>query len=161
MFTIQQTKKPCRCLPQSFSASRCARLARAAARSICPGADLTAASVGRDEDTWVGLAAAGIGGFPPTLGVTLGLEPTGGVGLGLLVKGGGTLVDVVAVACELSVAALEADFFQGVAVPLAGAIPGNTETGFAEESGVIDDETTFGAGGILRGGAGGGGGGAD
>lgn len=98
---------------------------------------------------------AGIEGFAPTLGTTLGLEPTGGVGFGLLAKGGDTLDNVTE--DEVSDNVLEADFFQGVAVPLPGAIPGKTETGFADESGVIDEETIFGVGGVLRGGAGGGG----
>jgi hypothetical protein len=119
---------------------------------------LTADSAGREDVTWVGLGAAGIDGFPPTLGVTPGLDAIGGVGLGLLTKGGGALADVVADTCDPSV---EADFFQGAAVPLAGAIPGNTETGFAEASGVTDDGMTLGAGGVLRGGACGGGGGAE
>ena len=133
----------------------------AAARSSCPGADLTAESVGRDDENWVGLEAATTGGFPPTFGPTLGLDPIGGVGLGLLVNDGGPLIDVPVDDCEPSVAALEADFFQGVADPFAGAMPGKTEIGFAEASGITEDCMIFEAGGVLRGGAGGGGGEAD
>lgn len=111
----------------------------AAARSNCPGADLTADSVGRDDETWVGLGAATTGGFPPTLGATLGLDPIGGEGLGLLVNDGGPLAEVLVDDCEPSAAAPEADFFQGVANPFAGAMPGKTEIGFAEASGITDD----------------------
>ena len=131
-------------------------LLTAAARSICAGPALTAESFGRDGKTGGGLDDAGIAGFDPILGTT-GLEPTG-VGLGLLAKGGGILFED---SCELSVTELEADFFQGVEVPLAGAIPGNTETGFAKASDVTDVGTILGAGGVLRGGADVGGGGTE
>jgi len=129
-------------------------LARAAARSICAGPALAAESLGsRVGKTGGGLDEAGIAGFAPNLGTT-GLEPTG-VGLGLLVKGGGTLF------VDSLVTGLEGGFFQGVEVPLAGAIPGKTETGFAEAFDVTEVGTIFGAGGVLRGGADGGGGGTD
>ena len=126
----------------------------AAARSICAGPALTAESFGRDGKTGGGLDDAGIAGFAPILGTT-GLEPTG---LGLLAKGGGILFED---SFELSVTELKADFFQGVEVPLAGAIPGNTETGFAKASDVTDVGTILGAGGVLRGGADEGGGGTE
>ena len=109
----------------------------------------------------VGLGAVGIGGFPPTLGVTEGLAPTtgGAGGLGLLDRGGGGTLPVdtlegLEFSCKSS--DVEGIFFQGAAVPLAGFIPGKTDTGLAEAFATVDVGTIFGAGGVFRGGAGGG-----
>ena len=77
-----------------------------------------------------GRGAAGIGGFPPTAG----FAPTAG-GFGLAAAGGGGTLEANELegrelAGESS--ELEGVFFQGVADPLLGAIPGKTETGFAD-----------------------------
>jgi len=98
-----------------------------------------------------GRGAAGTAGFP-----TRGFVPIGG-GFGLAATGGGDLeVNELegAVASEL-----EGVFFQGVADPLLPAIPGKTETGFADALATEGVMSTLGVGAFL-GGAGGGGGGA-
>lgn len=110
------------------------------------------------EEAGGGLGAEGTAGLPPIWGVIPGLAPTGG-GLGFVATGGGGLeakeLEGRELAGELS--PLAGAFFQGVADPLALAIPGKTETGFADglaatAEGVI---LAVGAGALLRGGGGG------
>lgn len=79
----------------------------------------------------LGRAAVGTGGLPPTGGLGApGFEPTGGggAGLGFVPTGGGGFAPVAGVPFELEAAS----FFHGVAEPFEGAIPGKTETGFAD-----------------------------
>jgi len=84
-----------------------------------------------------------MGGLPGTFG-PVGLEATGGGGAGFFPTGGaggGGLAPAVLGGREfIGVATTEAfgDFFHGAAVPLGGAIPGNTDTGFAEAFAVRD-----------------------
>jgi hypothetical protein len=100
-----------------------------------------------------------------------GLAPTGGGlgaaglaatgrGFGLAATGGGALppvgVDDLGLSVEAEVGAI--DFFQGVADPFAGAIPGNTDTGLADASAATDVGVAFTVGigaGLERGGGGG------
>ena len=90
-----------------------------------------------------GLVAVGTGGFPGNFGPA-GLEATGGGGAGFFPTGGtggGGLAPAVLDGREfIGVGTTEAfgDFFHGAAVPLDGAIPGNTDTGFAEAFAVRD-----------------------
>lgn len=104
----------------------------AAAKSNCPPTGFAPAlRTGGGAAAALGLEAVGIGGFPGTLGA--GLAPTTG-GLGFAATGGGGLdaseLEGLELAGESSVP--EGVFFQGVAEPLEGAIPGNTDTGFAD-----------------------------
>jgi hypothetical protein len=165
---------------------RWARLARAAAKSICPAGAAAglAAPPGRGGAADVGRGAEGTGGFPGALGAP-GFDATGGAGgFVLAATGGGALPNVLEGlegAGELfSEAAFDveaaAGFFHGAAEPLAGAIPGNTDTGLAEASAARDLTGAFGVGaatgfgvaaaagadggGLLPAGGGGGGGGA-
>jgi len=129
----------------SFSAILCARLARAAARSNCPAALLVALTApGRGAlGAGTGLDAVGIGGFPGIFGA-VGLVATGGGGAGFFPTGGGGgagFIPGVLDGRELAgVEPVDAAgvFFHGAAAPLEGAIPGNTDTGFAEASAVRD-----------------------
>lgn len=122
----------------------------AAAKSSWPAAPpaigLTPPGRGAEVTALVGLGAVGIGGFPGTFGPPApGFAPMGGAGLGLVATGGGGLGAIELDGRELD--GLEFDdalsltcgvFFQGVAEPLAGPIPGNTEIGLAEASAVTD-----------------------
>lgn len=107
----------------------------------------------------VGLGAPGIGGFAPTFGAP-GLAATTG-GLGFEATGGGGLetneLDGRELSGELSEFDIVAFVFHGAAVPFPAAIPGNTDTGLAEESAVIDTGAILGAGAFLGGGGGAGG----
>jgi hypothetical protein len=111
----------------------------AAARSNWPGAELLGlVAPGRGAvGAGGGLVAVGTGGLPGNLGA-VGLEATGGGGAGFFPTGGaggGGLAPAVLDGREfIGVAPVEATgaFFHGAAVPLDGAIPGNTDTGFAE-----------------------------
>ena len=100
----------------------------------------------------MGLGAEGIAGLaPPTAGFApgaggLGLDATGGGGFGANELAGREL------AGEAS--ELEGVFFHGAADPLAGPIPGKTETGLADASADVDTAATLGAG-AFRGGGGG------
>lgn len=125
------------------------KLLTAAARSICPAgaAGLAAAPPGLGGAAGVGLGAEGTGGFPPTIGFppgglggAPGLAATGG-GFGFAATGGGGLPAMELGGLELAGVLFEEPpfeaagvFFHGAADPLAAAIPGNTETGLAEES---------------------------
>ncbi len=107
-----------------------------------------------------------MGGFPGALGAP-GFAPTGG-GLGLLAKAGGgglfpSTLEGLEEPGESSDVAAD-DFFQGVADPFPAAIPGKTETGFAEAFAVTDCAGNFVAAvgafgaagaGLARGGGGG------
>jgi hypothetical protein len=85
--------------------------------------------------------AVGTAGLPGTFGA-VGLEATGGGGAGFFpTGGGGGLAPAVLDGREfIGVGPTEATgvFFHGAAVPLDGAIPGNTDTGFAEAFAVRD-----------------------
>jgi hypothetical protein len=85
--------------------------------------------------------AVGMGGLPGNFGA-VGLEATGGGGAGFFpIGGGGGLAPAVLGGREfIGVAPTEATgaLFHGAAVPLDGAIPGNTDTGFAEASAASD-----------------------
>jgi hypothetical protein len=87
--------------------------------------------------------AVGTGGLPGIFGA-VGLEATGGGGAGFFPTGGaggGGLAPVLLGGREfIGVAPTEATgaFFHGAAVPLDGAIPGNTDTGLAEAFAVRD-----------------------
>jgi len=116
----------------------------AAARSNWPGAEppgLTAPGRGTDG-AGVGLVAVGMGGLPGSFGAA-GLEATGGGGAGFFPTGGGggftapTALDGLDVAGVIPADA-SGVLFHGAAVPLGGAIPGNTDTGFAEAFAVRD-----------------------
>lgn len=139
----------------------------AAARSNCPPgaagfANPPALGFGAPPP---GLDATGTGGLPPTLGGTLGLLATGGGGPGLgFGAGGGGFDAIELVGLELTGVlsvdeplALEDNaacvFFQGAADPLAGIIPGNTATGFAEGSATTDFVAGFTAGAAATAGA--------
>lgn len=90
-----------------------------------------------------GLVAVGTGGLPGTFG-PVGLEATGGGGAGFFPTGGaggGGLAPAVLDGRELmGVGPAEATgvFFHGATEPLDGAMPGNTDMGFAEASAVRD-----------------------
>lgn len=118
------------------SAIICLRLAKAAARSICPIAWLPSGLAGADGLGAAGLPTGGLGGAP-------GFAATGG-GFGLFATGGGgpraIELEGLELAGVLSVEPLVAlgAFFHGVADPLDGAIPGKTDTGFADESAATD-----------------------
>jgi hypothetical protein len=75
--------------------------------------------------------------------------------------GGGGLeanaLDGRELAGELSEFDVAVFIFHGAAVPFPAAIPGNTDTGLAEESAVIDTGAILGAGAFLGGGGGAGG----
>jgi len=92
-------------------------------------------------DAGGGLVAVGTGGLPGNFGA-VGLEATGGGGAGFFpTGGGGGLAPAVLDGREfIGVAPAEATgaLFHGAAVPLDGAIPGNTDTGFAEAFAVRD-----------------------
>lgn len=93
-----------------------------------------------------GLGALGTGGFPGGFGAP-GLAPTGGgAGFGFVATGGGGLPPPTELlGRELAgLSWVAAGFFHGVADPLDGAIPGNTETGFAEASAAIALTVGFG-----------------
>lgn len=120
------------------SAIFCALLARAAARSICPTDCPPPVLV----VVGMGLLVAGLptGGF----GGALGFAATGGGGFGLFATGGGGLLAIELDGLEptgvLSDEPLVGPgaFFHGVADPLDGAMPGKTDTGFADESATTD-----------------------
>ena len=121
------------------------KMLTAAARSNWPGAallGLTAPGLGA-VDGGGGLVAAGIGGLPGNFG-PVGLEATGGGGAGFFPiggAGGGGLAPAVLEGREFAgVVPVEATgvLFHGGAVPLGGAMPGNTDMGFAEASAVRD-----------------------
>jgi len=93
-----------------------------------------------------GLPTSGFGG-------ALGFAATGG-GLGLFAIGGGGLAAMELEGRELGGVLFDEPllvaagvFFQGVADPLAGAIPGKTDTGLADESaamgltGILGEDT--------------------
>lgn len=88
-----------------------------------------------------GLEAVGTGGLPGNFGA-VGLEATGGGGAGFFpIGGGGGLAPAVLDGREFAgVVPVEATgvLFHGGAVPLGGAMPGNTDMGFAEASAVRD-----------------------
>jgi len=96
---------------------------------------------GLEAEGAIGREAVGIGGFPGF--VALGLAARGGaVGFGLVATGGGGFLakelDGREFAGEPSE---EIVFFQGVAEPFPGTIPGKTETGLADASAVKDCAT--------------------
>ena len=90
-----------------------------------------------------GLDAVGTGGFPGILGA-VGLDATGGGGAGFFPIGGAGGAGFAPTALggrELAgVVPVDAagPFFHGAVAPLGGAMPGNTDTGFAEASAVRD-----------------------
>jgi len=99
-----------------------------------------------------GLEAVGTGGLPGTFGAVVGLGATGGGGAGFFPTGragGGGFAPAVLDGLEI-VGVVPADgacgLFHGAAVPLGGAMPGKTDTGFAEASAVMDCSWTLGCG---------------
>jgi hypothetical protein len=117
----------------------------AAARSNCPGAPpLGLATPGRSVfGTDGGLDAVGTGGFPGIFGA-VGLDATGGGGAGFFPTGGAggegfapTELDGRELAGVVPEDAAGV-FFHGAAAPLEAAMPGNTDTGFAEALAVRD-----------------------
>jgi hypothetical protein len=117
----------------------------AAARSNWPGAELLGLTApGRGAaGAGGGLVAVGTGGLPGIFGA-VGLEATGGGGAGFFptggAGGGGLAPGVLGGREFIGVAPTEATgaFFHGAAVPLDGAMPGNTDTGLAEAFAVRD-----------------------
>jgi hypothetical protein len=121
-----------------------------------PGLGAGGAAGGRD--------AVGTGGLPGALDVP-GLLAIGGAGgFGLFATGGGggfparelagrELAGVLSL--EDPLVAAGTVFFQGVAEPFAGAIPGKTDIGLAEASAATDFGNTFAAGAAEAAGAGG------
>lgn len=82
-----------------------------------------------------GLGALGMGGLLGGLGAPPGFVARGGgEGFGLVPKGGAGLLLNELDGLEISSVPADGVFFHGVAEPLDGIMPGNTETGFAEES---------------------------
>lgn len=85
--------------------------------------------------------AVGMGGLPGSFGA-VGFGATGGGGAGFFPVGraGGGGFPVLGVRELIGVVPADTtgDFFHGAAVPLGGAKPGNTETGFAELSAMRD-----------------------
>lgn len=79
--------------------------------------------------------AVGTGGLPGSFGA-VGFGATGGGGAGFFPVGraGGAGFPVLGGREFIGVVPADTtgDFFHGAAVPLGGAKPGNTETGFAE-----------------------------
>lgn len=142
------------------------RALTAAARSSWPaGAVDFAAGTRGAVPPAVGRGAVGTGGLLGTLGA--GLDPTAGAGgFGFTPTGGGGLLarELDGRESESSVV-VNGVFFHGAADPLAGAIPGNTDTGFADALAVSDWTGTFAVVGLValagvgtgrpRGGAGG------
>lgn len=106
----------------------------------------------------MGLGALGTGGLPGTLGAGFDARAGGG-GFGLAATGGGGLGAEELDGRELSEdSAADNVFFQGVADPFAGPMPGKTETGFAFALAVTDWTETLAAVGVcFAAGAGGGG----
>lgn len=84
-----------------------------------------------------------------------GFAAIGGAGFGFAAIGGGGFEPTVLEGLEDPFESDTADgvFFQGVADPFAAAIPGNTDTGFADASAAID----LGMAALIAAGAGGGG----
>jgi len=136
----------------NHSSDRCALLASAAARSICPTPppSLPPPAVGRrgavgevpplDRPGTVGLAPGAGGGFGTTPGLA---APIMGFGFGA--RGGPALPEPAGAGDSRPEEGVVATpgFFQGVADPLALAMPGKTETGLAFMSAVTDvTETT-------------------
>jgi len=136
----------------SFSAILCARLARAAARSNWPGAPLGLTAPGRGAlGASGGLEAVGTGGLPgAAFGAPVGFGATGGGGAGFFPiggAGGGGFAPTVLDGREGVVPADRAcGLFHGAAVPLDGAMPGKTDTGFAEAFAVMDCSWILGCG---------------
>jgi len=88
-----------------------------------------------------GLGADGIGGFPGALGAP-GFAAMGGAGaLGFDANGGGGLPPALGPRECAELFELLADtagaFFHGVGPPFEAAIPGKTDTGFADEFAAI------------------------
>ena len=109
----------------------------------------------------MGLGAEGTGGFPPTVGLgpgglggAPGLAATGG-GFGFAATGGGVPameldgLELAGVLSDEPPFEIAGVFFHGAADPLAAAMPGNTETGLAEESADIALIPTFEIAGAL------------
>ena len=125
----------------------------AAARSTWPGAvgGLLTEPFTLGAVVGPGREAVGTTGFP-----TVGLAPIGG-GFGLAATGGGGLEPIELGGRETAgePLLLEAAFFQGAADPSLAAIPGNTETGFADGLATGRVISTLGSpGAFLGGGAG-------
>ncbi len=128
-----------------ISVQRLQKEPTAAARSNCPGAPpdgLTPPGRGA-VGAGGGLDVVGTGGFPGIFGA-VGLDATGGGGAGFFPTGGAggagfapTELDGREFAGVVPVDAAGA-LFHGAAAPLGGAMPGNTDTGFAEASAVRD-----------------------
>jgi hypothetical protein len=117
-----------------------ALFARAAAKSICPGAPggRTTPPLGFVALPADGRGALGTGGFAPAGGGIPGFAPgAGGFGLAPGAGGGAGLLPITLDGRELSSDAA-GDFFHGVAEPLDGAIPGKTDTGLADAFAVSD-----------------------
>jgi len=139
-------------MKQIHSSDRCALLASAAARSICPTPPPTlappAAGRGGALGVTLPLSRPGTAALPPGAGGafdTTGLAATlGGFGFGA--RAGGVALPEPAAAgdCrpEGDVVGAAA-FFQGVADPFPLAIPGKTETGRAFTSAVTDVTDTM------------------
>ena len=117
----------------------------AAARSTCPtavaGFDT---ALGREVEAAGGRGAVGMGGFADPFAETLGFTGITG-GFGLAATGGGGLDPKAELGRELAgvVSAVEG-FFHGVADPLEGCIPGNTDTGLDDASATTGMTDIFG-----------------
>jgi hypothetical protein len=117
----------------------------AAARSNCPGAPpLGLTPPGRSAfGTAGGLDAVGTGGFPGIFGA-VGLVATGGGGAGFFPTGGAGGAGFAPAELDgrefAGVVPVDAAgvLFHGGAAPLEDAMPGNTDTGFAEALAVRD-----------------------
>jgi hypothetical protein len=114
-----------------------------AARSACPPPPAALTPPPRGAEGVTLARAPGTGGLPGA--VAGGLA---GTGLGLAATGGGLppkeLVGLGFTSERSSAEDVDGVFFHGLAVPFEGAIPGKTDTGFAEASAVTDWTTTFG-----------------
>jgi len=130
----------------SLSAIFCARFAKAAAKSECPPALILAPPPALPGgEVGPGLDEVGIGGFIGALGAPGFAARGGGAGFGLVLTGGAGLPATELEGLEISSGVpADGDFFHGVAEPLGGIMPGNTETGFAEASAYKDWASTLG-----------------
>lgn len=115
----------------------------AAARSNCPGAPpLGLTPPGRSPlgTAAAGLDAVGTGGLPGIFGA-VGFVATGGGGAGFFPTGGAGFAPAVLDGREFA-GVVPVDtagvLFHDGAAPLEDAMPGNTDTGFAEASAVRD-----------------------
>lgn len=117
----------------------------AAAKSECPPALSFTPPALPVGDARPGLGTLGAGGLLGSLGAPGFAARGGGEGFGFVPRGGAGLPLSTLEGLEISSDVPEDGvFFHGVADPVTGIMPGNKETGFAEESASRDWTDTLG-----------------